>query len=239
MPYTVMIKLYQFDPAFGLPNASPFCMKLETYLRMAALPFESPVATLRDFGRAPNGKLPYIEDDGQILADSTFIIDHLKARYGDRLDGWLSAEQSAVALAFQRLMEENLYWAVLYTRWIEPQWWALTQTAFFGKLPVPLKWIVPALARRGLRKELHGHGMGRHSEAQIHAIGKRDITALADFLGDKPYFMGTEPCSLDATGYGFLANLVWPPVESALKQHTQQHPQLQAYCERMRSRYYP
>jgi hypothetical protein len=25
-----MIKLYQFTPAFGLPNASPFCMKVET-----------------------------------------------------------------------------------------------------------------------------------------------------------------------------------------------------------------
>lgn len=29
-----MIQLQQFAPAFGLPNASPFCMKLETYLRM-------------------------------------------------------------------------------------------------------------------------------------------------------------------------------------------------------------
>jgi len=35
-----VIKLYQFAPAFGLPNASPFCMKMETYLRMAGLPFE-------------------------------------------------------------------------------------------------------------------------------------------------------------------------------------------------------
>ena len=35
-----MIKLYQFAPAFGLPNASPFCMKMETYLRMAGLPYE-------------------------------------------------------------------------------------------------------------------------------------------------------------------------------------------------------
>lgn len=41
-----MIKLYQFEPAFGLANASPFCMKLETYLRMADLPFEIPCARL-------------------------------------------------------------------------------------------------------------------------------------------------------------------------------------------------
>ncbi len=234
-----MIKLYQYDPAFGLPNASPFCMKLETWLRMAELPFEIPAATLRDLGKAPKGKMPYIEDQGKILADSTFIIDYLKASYGDRLDAWLSAEQRAIALAFQRLIEENLYWALVHTRWLEPQGWEKTRVAFFGKLPLPLKWFVPTLARRGLMKELHGHGMGRHSEAEIHAIGKRDITALADFLGDKPYAMGQQPCSLDATLYAFLANLVWPPVESVLKQHARQYPQLEAYCQRMRSRYYP
>ena len=34
-----MIKLYQFKPAWGLPNPSPFCMKVETYLRMAGLSY--------------------------------------------------------------------------------------------------------------------------------------------------------------------------------------------------------
>ncbi len=30
-----MIRLFQFPPAMGLPNASGFCLKLETWLRMA------------------------------------------------------------------------------------------------------------------------------------------------------------------------------------------------------------
>lgn len=233
-----MIKLFQFEPAFGLPNASPFCMKLETYLRMAGLPFEMPPFTVRDLQRAPKGKLPYIEDNGRTIADSTFIVDHLKATYGDKLDAWLTREQAAVALAFQRLIEENLYWAVVHTRWTEPKGWALTRPAFFDKLPGPLKWIVPPLARRGLGKEMHGHGMGRHAPDEILAIGRRDITALADFLGDEPYFMGEQPCSLDATAYAFIANLNWAPVESNLKQHARQYPQLEAYCRRMRARYY-
>ena len=232
-----MIKLYQFAPAFGLANASPFCMKLETYLRMAALPFEIPCATLSHLQKAPMGKMPYIEDEGRTLADTTFIIDYLKTRYGDPLDGWMDATQRAVALAFQRLLEENLYWAVVYTRWVEPQGWELTKAAFFGKMPAPLKWLVPPLARRGITKELHGHGMGRHSREEIMAIGKRDIDALAAFLADKPYFMGAQPCSLDACAYAFLANLVWPPLESELKLHTKKYPQLEAYCQRMRSRY--
>ena len=234
-----MIKLYQFAPAFGLPNASPFCMKLETYLRMAALPFEAPPASMQRLMQAPKGKMPYIEDEGRLLADSTLIIDYLKQRYGDRLDAWLDAEQRAIALAFARLIEENLYWALLYTRWIDPAGWAMTREAFFGSMPVPLKWFVPGLARRGLRQQLHGQGMGRHDAAQIIAIGRRDITALADFVGDKPYFMGAQPCTLDASAYATLANLIWPPLESALKLHAAGYPQLEAYCRRMRQRYYP
>jgi glutathione S-transferase len=86
---------------------------------------------------------------------------------------------------------------------------------------------------------MHGHGMGRHTAPEIYAIGQRDITALADFLGSKRYFLGELPCSLDATAYAFLANLLWVPIESPLKQHTRQYPQLEAYCQRMRDQYYP
>jgi glutathione S-transferase len=233
-----LIKLYQYEPALGLANASPFCMKLETYLRMAQLPFVAPSAKLRDIGRAPKGKLPYVQDGSTVLADSNLIIEYLKATYGDRLDVWLSAEQRAVALAFGRLLEENLYWALLYSRWIEPQGWAATKEAFFGKLPLPLRWLIPPLARRGMRQQLHGHGMGRHSAQEIQAIAARDITALADFLADKPYFMGDEPCALDASAYAFLANIVWVPLDSTLQQHALQYPRLEVYCRRMRSRYY-
>jgi glutathione S-transferase len=233
-----MIKLHQFEPAFGLPNASPFCMKLETYLRMAGIPFELSPPNLQDLRKAPKGKMPFIDDNGKIIADSTFIIDYLITNHGDKLDGWLSVEQKAVALGFQRLMEENLYWAIVHTRWFEPQGWAAIKVAFFDKMPVPLKWFVPALARRGTLKAMHGHGIGRHSPAEIHEIGKRDITAIADYLGDKPYFMGDQPSTIDATVYAFAANLVYVPIASPLKQQAEKYPQLKAYCERMRARYY-
>lgn len=234
-----MIQLYQFAPAFGLPNASPFCMKLETYLRMTGLPFEIPRFKLQQLQGAPKGKMPYITDGGRTVSDSSQIIDYLKTTYGDPLDSWMDAEQHAVALAWQRLLEEHLYWAVLFTRWVEPEGWALTRPAFFAGMSAPLCWIVPPLARRGMAKELYGHGMGRHSREEIYALGCRDLTALADFLGDKPYLMGEQPCSLDAVAYGFLANLLWVPLESALKHHAQTYPHLERYCQRMKSRYYP
>ena len=231
-----MIKLYQFEPALGLPNASPFCMKLETYLRMAQLPFE--LVSNASLLKAPKGKMPYIRDGAKVLGDSGLVIEYLKTSYGDALDSWLNDEQRAVALAFRRLMEENLYWSVLYTRWIEPEGWQMSREIFFASLPAPLKWFLPWLARRGIRGELRGHGMGRHTREEIYAIGKADLSALANFLGVKPYFLGDRPASLDATGYAFIANVLWVPGESPLKHHAAGYPQLEAYCRRMQARYY-
>ena len=112
-----MIKLYQFNPAWGLPNPSPFCMKVETYLRMVGLPYEV-INGVLPF-KAPKKKLPYIEDGTQVIADSGFILKYLKQTYGDKLDENLSDHEKASAHALSRLFEENLYWVVLYCRWIE------------------------------------------------------------------------------------------------------------------------
>ncbi|MGH8752784.1 MAG: glutathione S-transferase C-terminal domain-containing protein [Burkholderiales bacterium] len=70
-------------------------------------------------------------------------------------------------------------------------------------------------------------------------LRRTDITALADFLGDKLYFLGGEPTSLDASAYAFLANITMVPLDSVLKQHALKYPQLELYCKRMRARYYP
>jgi glutathione S-transferase len=231
-----MIRLHQFAPALGLPNASPFCMKLETWLRMAGLPFEA--VNDGNILKAPKGKLPYIEDDGQLLADSSFIIEHLQRKHGITLDAGLTQEQQAQATALQRLFEDSLYWAVVHTRWADAQGWQLTRQAFFGPLPAPLRAVVPLLARRGILAELRGQGMGRHSTAEIHAIACRDLTAVADFLGDKAFMLGDAPRTLDATAHAFLANVLWAPLDTPIRRHAAARPALQAYCQRMKARFY-
>jgi Glutathione S-transferase N-terminal domain len=48
-----MVTLYKFIPAWGLPDLSPFCVKLETYLRLAKIPYETQVGDPR---KAPKKK---------------------------------------------------------------------------------------------------------------------------------------------------------------------------------------
>ena len=232
-----MIILHQFPPAFGLPNASPFCLKLELYLRMADLPYRNRFTL--ELHKAPKGKLPWIDDDGRTVADSGLIIDYLKEKYGDPLDAGLNPEQRALALAIARLIEEHLYWAVLYGRWIAPQGWKMTRPAFFGTLPRPLRAIVPLVARRSMRAELQGHGMGRHSPEQIEAFGVADVDSLAALLGDQDYFLGTQPTLVDAIATAFLANVLMVPLETPIKTAAAGHNNLVAYCRRMATRYFP
>ena len=231
-----MIKLYQFAPAFGLPNMSPFCMKVETYLRMAGLPYECPRKA--DIFKSPKGKMPYIDDNGKVLADSTFIVDYLKATYGDKLDAKLTARQRALGVVIQRTFEESLYWPVVYSRWIEDVGFNTVKEAAFAKLGFPMRQLIPVFARRGLRKQLHAQGTGRHSRDEIYAIGCRDVTALSELLGDQAFYLGDEPTSVDATAYGFLANLLWAPIDLPIRAHAQKLPNLEAYCQRMKARYY-
>ena len=231
-----MITLFQFRPVWGLPNASPFCMKLETYLRMVSLPYQ--VAKNADVRKAPKKKLPFIDDDGKVIADSGFIIDYLRATYGDPLDQALTPTEQAQALAMRRLFEEHLYWTMVYDRWIDPQHWPATRRAFFGFLPLAVRSVIATLVRRMTRKKLAGHGMGLHSAAEIEQLGKADLSAASAFLGNKAYFMGEQPTSLDATAYAFLANATRAPFNSPLTLHARSLANVVSYCDRMQQRYF-
>lgn len=85
-----MVTLHQFRRAWHIPNPSQFCVKLETYLRMAEIEYRI-VETLPL--AAPLGKLPYIEHDGRKIADSRIIIGYLQQRFSDGPDQTLTARQ--------------------------------------------------------------------------------------------------------------------------------------------------
>lgn len=83
-----------------------------------------------------------------------------------------------------------------------------------------------------------GHGTGRHSAEEIFEFGMQDIDALSDCLGDKNYFLGDKPTSLDTSAFGFLINTLGCPIESPLKEHGLSKDNLRNYVERIKLKYY-
>lgn len=232
-----MITLFQFHRLWGLPNASPFCMKLETYLRMHQLPYD--IKFIHNPQKAPKGKLPFVKMDGQLYSDSELIIDELKKRHGDVLDEGLTKEQHALATLIDHTICERLYWIAVYFRWQDEDGWAQVKSAYFGDLPAFPRLFVPGLIRKQTLKALHGQGTGRHSQQEVLHMGKKTLQALATILGEQAYFLGDKPSSVDATAFAFLANILMTPLQDPLKKEALKLPRLLSYCERMWAEYYP
>ncbi len=230
-----MLTVYEFPGAWGVPTVSPFCLKLTTWLRMAGV--EHRTEKLSDPRKGPKGKLPFIEEEGEILADSGRIIEHLTRKHGVELDAHLDAEQRAQAHALRRMVEESLYFVLVYLRWGTDAGWQAIQGPYFGTLPSVARLFVPALARRQVLRTLHGQGIGRGTEAEANAHGVADVDALAGALGDREHFFGA-PSSLDAIVYAFIESFRSFPVSSAVKERIAHHAALVDHADRVRARYW-
>lgn len=236
-----MITIYQFNPAFGLIDLSPFVVKLATWCRMAGVEYRFAPGDPR---KAPKGKIPYIVgDDGALLGDSSFIIRHLSKKHGD-LDAGLSARDRAVGRAVQSMIEEHMYFTTLFLRWQDDRGWtvmgpALTQLLSGpGGVPGFLAGTVSNLVRGRVKKNLQGQGTGRHSVAEVEGLAVELLESLSELVGDGPWLLGDAPRTVDATAWAFLYSLHDAPFDNAVRAKMKSLPNLVAYVERGRARYW-
>ncbi len=229
-----MIELYKFVPQFGLRDASPFALKLETYLRLAGLEYTT--NEIMDPTQAPKAKIPYIIDGGQTIADSSLCIAYLKDKYGDPLGKNLSPEQHALGHALKTILEERTYWVIVNTRWMDAVYQKITLKAWFGMIPEPAFSEVTTGVIEEMKKTLYGHGIGRHKPEEIMGFGLADLAAFENVLGNKPYLLGENPSEYDAAGYGFLANIMAKPFPTPMSSYISKSKTLSGYIKRVEAK---
>lgn len=226
-----MIDLYQFPRAFGIANLSPFCMKVEAFLRIADLPFR--IVEISDLRTAPKAKLPFIRDNGILISDSEFIIDYVETKWEFQVDGHLDSYQRAIHHALSRTLEEHLYWALLYSRYFEESNWQLLKEHLFGEIPPPVSTLKAQRLRNAIKKQLQHHGLGRHSAAELYRKADKDIEALASLLGNRSWFGGDYISKLDLSAVAFLSNALIDVMPSPLATSVQRFDNLVAYRQRV------
>jgi glutathione S-transferase len=231
-----MITLYTFGPAFGLPDPSPFVTKAEVLLKMAGLPYRTDT---KGFSRAPKGKLPYICDGEDIIADSTFIRLHLEKRYNIDFDEGLSPKERGFAWAVEKMCEDHLYWLLVHARWVDDANFKRGPAKFFDQAPAPVRPFVKWLIRRRIRQAMYGQGTSRYSESERTILSDRTFASLSAILGDKSYIMGDRPCGADATVFAFLLGALCPIFDDVMRTSAESYSNLRDYCARLSRQYYP
>ena len=218
--------------SWGSPNASPFCTKLETYLRMANVPHK--LAAMKP-GQMPKGKIPYVHMDGKFMGDSQLILEEIERKLGDKaLDHGISARDAAISRVTRRTLEEATYFIGAYLRWQLDDGYNAIRSEFKKMLPG----LVVSIIRRSVIKKAHAQGTGRHTPEEAMAMGAADFAAVAHLLGDRPYLLGDVPRTVDATVFAFLEAILGFPVDSPMKAAVGSHANLVAYRKRIRDRWW-
>jgi len=237
-PNTNKLRLFAFGAGWGVPfpTSAPFPLKLDTWLRMANIPFVFVIAN--DPGKGPKGKSPWIEINGKRMGDSSLIIEYLAQRYAIDLDAHLDQQQRALSITIQRMLEEHYHQCFEHQLFFGMGAQARLRE-FASSMPIPLRWLVSGVIKHTFRKQLYARGMGRHAEEVIIAQGKADLDALSVLLGDKAFMLGEQPAAIDACVFGFLGVSLYVDGDNPLYRHGAALDNLMRYCERMRARYYP
>jgi glutathione S-transferase len=218
-----------------MPDGSPFVMKTMIQLKLAGLAFEHRASGVAN---SPTGKVPYIDDEGEVIADSSLIRRHVERKFGIDLDGALDAGQRASAWSIEKMAEEHLYFALVDLRWRDDRNFAAGPAHFFERLPTLVRPLVRRIARTRMKKALYSQGASRLPRASVEENAGADIDAISTLLGTKPYMMGDQPSAVDGFVYGVLRNLLVPIFETDLRRRIENHANLVTYVERMTHRFF-
>ena len=236
-----MLTLYRTGRYETLGDVSPFVYRLETWLRMADIEFESKFgSTLQLLQEAPRGLIPFVDLDGERLDDSSVIIETLKGRHGDILnDERLTAKERALGTLVKTLCEHELFYFMIYGRWVDGD--ADTFAEFlYRATPDDERPMAKAAAKENvINGMLHGFRIGRYDPGFIRDAFRDRQNALAHFLGDKPFIFGEAPSTIDAGLYAILASFIHFPLPNPHVEIARDYQSLVAYCDRIKARYYP
>jgi glutathione S-transferase len=232
----IMLKLNVFGPYFGLPDASPFCIKALMLLKMSGLPHE---VEKMSFKKAPKGKAPYLIDNGKVIADSHFLMLHLEKVHKADFSGGYSAAELAKSWAVARMIEEHFYFISMHYRWLQDTNFYKGPYQFFADAPAIIRPLIARIVRAKVRKTQNLQGLGRHTPEERLALAKGDIDAVEVMLGKNNYFLGPKISGVDASLCGFLWAASTSYFDSPVGQYIRSRPLLVEYLKRIQTQYFP
>lgn len=236
-----VVYLYQFTRCPTLPGISPFCLKVETWLRMTQLKYENVDHKLKF--KSKKGQLPFVELNGEEIADSDIIIRQLSKHFEKDVDAGLTTEQRSVSHAFCSMLNNHTGWVSRCWRYRHPgQFLKAAQMdvkrMLNSKLPKGVLQFFFKLAFKSNVQQTIGHGLGRHTTEEILEFGKEDLKNLSQYLAEKPFFFGAEPHLLDCVAFAHLCQFIYVPFEGIVEFMEQECPNLISFVDRMKECYW-
>lgn len=197
-----MIRLHQFE-------ISPYCDKIRRVLHVKKAPYEIvevPLTRARSIARKnPARKLPFLEHDGQIVADSTDIAHYLERIIPDPALVPADPRLAALCHVLEDWADESLYFYEMRLRFGEPANAARWIPELLKHDPPLARGLIGRFVPRQLKSVLSAQGVGRKSKAQVLVDLERHVAALDGLLLDGDWLVGPALTLADISVYAELA----------------------------------
>ncbi|KAL4229663.1 hypothetical protein ACF0H5_010051 [Mactra antiquata] len=219
--------------ARGVVNISPYAIKLELWMRINNIPYNT--IDSNDFSSKKQS--PFILFNGEEYPDSNFIVELLCKHFNKEPYPGLNTVEKATARAFLKMTEEDTSWPIFIYRYVEN----IEEYCEYFTTTEPMEGRMKILEnlKEWVGKRAYGHGIGRHSTDEIQKIGCDDVQAISHYLGDKPYMMGDQPTLVDCSIFGVLSQVVYVPMGFPMRKYITENCQnIMDLFERLKSKYW-
>jgi glutathione S-transferase len=234
------MELFGYAELGELADVSPFVTKLESYLRLAELPYAKRPGDPRT---APRNKLPYIVHAGRSITDSQGVIEYLREQSIADLDAWLDADQRAELCMLRSMLELDFYFVIVYFRWQNDAGWA-GYRAVIGDVmrksgaPAFLLPLILRHVRNSAVAQCVAQGAGKRELEENLAHAREIFMTLDCFVArhEGPWWFGAKPSSADAIVHAFVGHAIVPRMGLPVETLADDHPGLRAWFEHVHAR---
>ena len=224
-------------PAGGLRQLSPYVVKVEmalTYLNAKYISKSVDPWKIRKL--SPNGKVPWIEIDNLEIGESDVIIEHLVKVYKSDLPGSLSADDQILGTALKRLTEKNLYWYMVWSKFMTAESREEIISCFFSRYPKSVQKFASRYAIKTHTSFSKVHEIGNLSEAIRDAEITSDLLTLSQQLEKDNFLLGQEITVFDFPIAAMLASILFHTPKTLLTVLVEGYPVFPAYLARVSDR---
>ncbi|ORC88796.1 uncharacterized protein TM35_000152270 [Trypanosoma theileri] len=221
------------------PSVSPPCTKLETFLRLAKIPYEAHVVSSTKV--SPTGCLPCIIHNGKRMAESNVIIDYITAQFRVKLDKHLTEEQRALGTAVGSMLEYGDRFAYYRTITGEGAKLLIPHVARALRVPQLIARIIVYRMRARLTRSAQLAGIDTSTEESEQEY-LQDIKTIEHIIGEKSFLLGDEPTSYDCAVYAAFLPIVHMDVAEKVSKpfaYIKHSKVLTSYVDRMTEATFP
>lgn len=226
------------DPQIpDLESFSPYCLKAHRALKAAGLSYTrrhgSHPGAFKKYN--PTGQVPVLLVGEEPVFDSTAILRRIQAlapgAFGDEGDARLMAE----AWLWEDFADTSLSGFLVAARWADARNWPKVKEAYFGRMPAPLRAIIPGIFRPRVVASLRARDVWRAGEAHCWARFQETLDQLDTRAPDAGYWLGPALTVADIGIFGQLQGMR-NDITAWQQAQVQRRARLSAYLDRVNAR---